>query len=583
MSASKSKKVPIQFNQNQVETFNKLKNILVSEDVMLIYPNFQKPFDLTTDASSLGLGAVLSQEGRPIQFISRTLTDTEANYATNERELLAIVWALRVLRHYLYGAKNINIFTDHQPLTFAVSDRNPNAKLKRWKAFVDEHNANIFFKSGKENVVADALSRQQINITENEPESDRATVHSEASLTYTIPSTDNPINCYRNQIVIEEAEQPSLRTLILYGKKTRHIIEFSREENLLKTVQDTVNPNVVNAIHCTLHTLALLQDSLTRQFPGTKFWYSKLFVIDIFDPNEQREIAISEHNRAHRAAQENVKQIMQDYYFPKLLKLAKEIAANCKICSKGKYQRHPKQQCISETQIPNYPGEILHIDIYSTDKKYFLTCIDKFSKFTIVQPIQSRTIIDLKIPLLQLINFFPQIKTVYCDNEKSLNSETIKTLLISHNIQIVNAPPLHSTSNGQIERFHSTLSEIARCLKLQTNTEDTTDLILEATIEYNKTIHSVTQKRPNDIIHSAPPELMKQIAEKIKNAQNQTLDNNNKNRVNKKFEVGEKVFTKCNKRLGNKLSQLYKEGTVEADLGTTVLIKGRVVHKDNLR
>ena len=65
---------------------------------MLIYPNFQKPFDLTTDASSVGLGAVLSQEGTPLQFISRTPTDTEANYATNKRELLHTVRALRVLR-----------------------------------------------------------------------------------------------------------------------------------------------------------------------------------------------------------------------------------------------------------------------------------------------------------------------------------------------------------------------------------------------------------------------------------------------------------------------------------------------------
>ena len=131
--------MPVQFDQHQIEAFNKLKDILISEDVMLIYPNFGKPFDLTTDSLASGLGAVLSQERKPIQFISRTLKDTEANFATNKRELLGIVWALRVFRHYLYGVKAINIFTDHQPLTFAVSDRNPNAKLKRWKAFVERY------------------------------------------------------------------------------------------------------------------------------------------------------------------------------------------------------------------------------------------------------------------------------------------------------------------------------------------------------------------------------------------------------------------------------------------------------------
>ena len=91
VSASQSKKIPICLNENQISTFNKIKNILISEDVMLMYPDFKKPFDLTTDASSYGLGAVLSQDGKPITFISRTLKDVELNFATNERELLAIV------------------------------------------------------------------------------------------------------------------------------------------------------------------------------------------------------------------------------------------------------------------------------------------------------------------------------------------------------------------------------------------------------------------------------------------------------------------------------------------------------------
>ena len=107
---------------------------------MLSYPDYRKPFDLTTDASDHGLGAVLSQDNKPIQFISRTLKGAELNYATNETERLAIVWALKVLKHYLYGVRTLTIYTDHQPLTFAVSDRNPNAKIKRWKAITDEHN-----------------------------------------------------------------------------------------------------------------------------------------------------------------------------------------------------------------------------------------------------------------------------------------------------------------------------------------------------------------------------------------------------------------------------------------------------------
>ena len=482
VSASQSKKIPICLNENQISTFNKIKNILISEDVMLMYPDFKKPFDLTTDASSYGLGAVLSQDGKPITFISRTLKDVELNFATNERELLAIVWALRTLRHYLYGVKNLNIFTDHQPLTFAVSDRNPNAKIKRWKAFIDEHNASINYKPGKENIVADALSRQQIKAAETQ-ETDGATIHSEESLICAIPRTENSVNCYRNQIIIQEATTSGSKTLIIFGKKIRHNLYCPDKSNLFDMVRDVVNPNVVNAIHCDLPILAQIQDKLIRQFPNTKFWHTKLFVIDIFDPNEQKEIVLTEHNRAHRAAQENMKQISQDYYFPKMVKITNEIINNCSVCSKSKYKRHPKLHIIGETLIPSYVGDILHIDIYFTDK------------------------------------------------------------------QII----------------------------------DTNELILQATIEYNRSIHTTTKMKPIDIIHSSESAIKSEIKSKLITAQKSLLEFHNRGKELKSYEVGDRVYVKNNKRLGNKLSPLYGEGIIEADLGTTVLIKGRVVHKDNIK
>ena len=103
ISAKKSKGVRIDLKEDALAAFEKLKQILSSEDVILAYPDFEKKCELTTDASAIALGAVLAQDGRPITMISRTLSATEANYAANERELLAIVWALKDLSYYLYG------------------------------------------------------------------------------------------------------------------------------------------------------------------------------------------------------------------------------------------------------------------------------------------------------------------------------------------------------------------------------------------------------------------------------------------------------------------------------------------------
>jgi len=124
--------------------------------------------------------------------------------------------------------------------------------------------------------------------------------------------------------------------------------------------------------------------------------------------------------------------------------------------------------------------------------------------------------LDVKSPILNIANFFPNVKIIYCDNERSLNSETIKSVLLNNfNITIANEPPLHSTSNGQVERFHSTLAEIARCLKIEKGINDPAEVILLATAKYNRTIHSATEKKPIEIIHLIPVEFEKEISDKI--------------------------------------------------------------------
>ena len=104
------------------KAFNILKNKLIS-DPILQYPDFDKEFIVTTDASNHSLGAVLSQivndTDKPIAYASQTLNDAESRYITVERELLAIVWACEYWRHFLYG-KHSRIITDHKPLVWLM-------------------------------------------------------------------------------------------------------------------------------------------------------------------------------------------------------------------------------------------------------------------------------------------------------------------------------------------------------------------------------------------------------------------------------------------------------------------------------
>ncbi|CAF4830615.1 unnamed protein product [Pieris macdunnoughi] len=153
-----------------IEAFEKCKELLVNAPI-LQFPDFSKPFVLTTDASNVALGAVLSQgqigSDKPIAFASRTLNEAETRYSTIERELLAIVWATKYFRPYLYGRK-FTIYTDHRPLTWLNSIKEPNTKLTRWKLRLAEFDYDIVFKNGKQNSNADALSRIRINALGND-------------------------------------------------------------------------------------------------------------------------------------------------------------------------------------------------------------------------------------------------------------------------------------------------------------------------------------------------------------------------------------------------------------------------------
>lgn len=143
------------------QAFETLKNALISEPI-LSYPNFDKPFNVTCDASNLAIGSVLSQgpigQDLPIVYSSRVLNKAEQNYCTTEKELLAIVWSLKQLRPYLLGRK-FYIVTDHQPLSWLVNHKNPGSRLMHWRLAMEEYEYEIIYKPGILNTNADALSR----------------------------------------------------------------------------------------------------------------------------------------------------------------------------------------------------------------------------------------------------------------------------------------------------------------------------------------------------------------------------------------------------------------------------------------
>ncbi|KAH9722972.1 Endonuclease [Citrus sinensis] len=150
----------VKFNWDEAceQSFQELKSHLVTAPILTL-PSEGGGFVIYSDASRKGLGCVLMQHGKVIAYASRQLKSHEQNYPTHDLELAAIVFALKIWRHYLYG-ETYEIFTDHKSLKYLFTQKELNLRQRRWLELVKDFDCSINYHLGKANVVADALSRK---------------------------------------------------------------------------------------------------------------------------------------------------------------------------------------------------------------------------------------------------------------------------------------------------------------------------------------------------------------------------------------------------------------------------------------
>lgn len=590
-----------------VTCFEKCKQLLTM-DPILIYPDFTKEFSLTTDASDYAIGAVLSQgpagKDRPIAYASRTLNNTEENYSTTEKEFLAIVWAVKHFRPYLYGRK-FKLFTDHQPLTYSMSDAN--RRIIRGKIALEEFDYELIYKPGNQNTVADALSRikadeihtneQDNNESTSDNDSDLETVHSaETSDDFFIWATEKPINCFRTQIIFKISHIDSKVYEQIFPKYNRFIImkPVFTETDIVEILKGYLNPTGVSCLKIPIQLTQLIQETYRKHFTNTKFkvFISERMLQDIRLDDEKDAIIRETHETAHRGAKENKMQILQKIFFPEIDRKLKTFVSSCHICKKSKYDRKPPK-LIQKSIFGSRQFERVHMDIFFLKKQKWLTIVDSFSKFANIIPLATRTIVDIKNAISEHIRYLGRPQEIVCDQEPAFTSIDFVGFLNELGIEVHFAS--NSNSNGIVERFHSTLIELYRTLKSKYNELPINDQMNIITDIYNNTFHSATKKKPRDIIFNTAnitnvADLIEQ-SNKIHSAVKLELDKRKQiyeqkyeNREHpKQINLNDTKYVKIAQRL-TKDKDVYKTVTVTQDNGPTFKDANNVkIHKNRIK
>ena len=163
LTRGRSKRQKVNWEERHQSSFELVKKKLSSAPI-LQFPNMEAPFFIETDASDVGLGAVLTQVEpksnvrMPVAFASRSLKKAERNYSTTDKEGLAVVWAVKLYRPYILGSK-FTVITDHNALKALKEKVQLDGRLAQWADFLMEFDFDVVYRPGKENLVADNLSR----------------------------------------------------------------------------------------------------------------------------------------------------------------------------------------------------------------------------------------------------------------------------------------------------------------------------------------------------------------------------------------------------------------------------------------
>ena len=473
------KAVEFSWDENCQHAFQMLK-VALTQAPVLSYPSFKKEFTLLTDASAVGIGAVLEQEGHPIAYASRSLTPSERQYSVIERECLAAVFAVKQFRHYLLG-RPFSLHTDHQPLQW-LSAQKMEGRLCRWALALQEFDFEIKYRRGSANGNADALSR--------------------------VPAVE------------VEADDTCSATLITPELTTDRIRKEQQKDAVLQQVtkhltsrNDTSKPNwkqfpLKRYLHL-LKQLHMIEGVLCRRFvPGP---LEEVITVPVMPTALQLEILRSCHDiisAGHQGTGKTLDRLKRVAYWVGMAKATELYCRSYEVCQQSKL---PMPVAVPMTNVPigrawqMLAVDVLEVPMSSHGNRYLLVLQDYFTKWAEAIPMPDQTTERIVRVLIEVFSHFGIPEILHSDQGRNFESTILKKTCSAFGIVKSRTTSYHPQGDGMVERFNRTLLQLLRAyVQQQSDWESQLPLLLYA---YRTARHTSTHLSPFVLLMGREPVL----------------------------------------------------------------------------